>query len=262
MIGPMIPLRRHRPTDYESLLEVLDAHAAFKEPEMQAVQALGDVAVSMGVEQRFGACMLHRHFMVNDGEVLVERSTGNQDWPIRTAPEQIARGNRSLVPTMMMLSSTDEWVGMEFAPSIDVEELSKPRDEEFLKRASEMLSSLGLSRSVGLFVPTRTLRACYGRFLVENAYESDRVLAYEATDEAPDDVESIIDTRWMWESLFTEVAIDCRLDITTRCSSQCRSFTVTRCNAYADQPGHNSTPEPRHDSSHTSHTDSVHRTVH
>jgi hypothetical protein len=258
----MLTCARHSRSIYASLPEVLDASRQFTFTERAIVDELGGAALQAGVTNEFGACMLHRHFDVDDKEMLVERLTGDAATPIRTTPEPAtARLMSQVAPTVLMLNGSDGWTALEYAPLQPGHSASlAPREHVFLIEAERILRMRGVSTRIGLFRAYHAIGLRSDASLVENAYEDSRELLFELVTDLTN-LGTVVETRWMWEAETTP-ALGCHTDYRTVCRSGCRSFTVQRCNSYADRPGHHSTPVPQHDRTHTSHTETSHHPVH
>lgn len=189
--------------DYNELPDVIDADAALKplEAELDELVRRGSEAcVATPFEHgSLGGFLLHRHWELDDGYSMVERS--GQHASGRPSLITSARPTNELPSTarpsrFRVDSERSELVALEFSSDPVVVETWRRLNEQsdVLDRLCEIISASGLADKIGLGILGRTVPIADGEFLVEENCADESVLSARTL--SPEQQDIVIQTGW------------------------------------------------------------------
>ena len=111
--GSATPFHAYSSVAYNALLDykVARSHAL----DTAAIADLGDIFMRHSVNDTFGLCLLHNHFKVNDGELMVEIVSRNvTKTSPRSLPDWAFAQDGNIVPSVMGLTIDGGLVPFEF----------------------------------------------------------------------------------------------------------------------------------------------------
>ncbi|MCA6103653.1 hypothetical protein [Bradyrhizobium australafricanum] len=238
----MIQLRRHNSRDYAALPDIdLTTAGHLAEDDHACLAEIGSCLIKDHANKRFGATLLHSHFPVRDGEVLVEEAHADQQL-ITLRP--ISGKRPSLVANSVCFDGAGgplALVGLEFTSEetlAGIRPLGR-QDRDVLTGLYEILQRHDKSGRFGLRLLHDPL-GLGGRVLLETCEPANRVLTCRTTTEDDPNFAEAIPTLFQWEASLAHGDST----ISQGCMQFCKS--VRKC--AVSRSGHQSSSS--HDSSH------------
>lgn len=212
-------LRMHSASDYSTLSHI-DEVLPLSDKQMHCLNELGWTLAQNDVSGQIGVGLLHRHFEVEDSELMVENAdiVAGETWTT-PVPKQ-SQDAHSALPTFVAFDCLGEAVGMEYTLDISEREacLRAIQSSKILDAVKSVLREFSCEKTFGLI----SLQAEYdlgdGEVFLESCDPTQRLLWSRRTSfiGSPS---SAIQTRWRWswESGQSE------------CQSKCRRVPLLHC---------------------------------
>lgn len=236
----MIQVRRHDSRDYAALPDIDSTSAGnLSEDDHACLDNVGCLLVQEQANSRFGVTLLHSHFPIRDGEMLVEEvSTDLQLITLRPVAEKYP----GLVPTSVCFERSGEafgLIGLEFTPegTLDGIRPLDAHDHDLLASVHKIVLRYGKIERFGI----RLLHDPLGlgdRVLLETC--DPHGLTCRTTTEADPDFAEAIPTLFQWEAGLSRSG----LSAGQSCMQFCKA--MRKCSIGRD--GHQSSSS--HESSH------------
>jgi hypothetical protein len=245
----MITLRPHKPQDY-AILPDMDATdvGVLTESDHACLDDLGNHLLRAGANDRFGATLLHSHFIPESGETLVEAVDTEAQllWlrPVRNAASDLAAINVRFEDDETQ-SDDIRLVGLEFVPSenldgvVPINEL----DRACLAELRSVLVRHGKTRRFGLRLFHEPLKST-GKILVESFDPSRRWLCCALAKPDEDSLKRAIPTVFRWKRASWD---ETGLFASQYCEQLCTADQV--CGA-GDEPGTHIIVQSGHNTQH------------
>lgn len=186
---------------------------------------VGKILCMQGINERLAVCLLHNHFHLHDGEVLLERYIDENLIEISPIKHDV---NQKIYPYMWRaLKSANEefcWYPIEFT-SIDGD-YSLP-DVTTLNLIAQALDSLGILDIFGIAIVHRELSQNDQTILLETTDVETRTLSIQVTDKSVLLDDDISET--LWKFLETD-----HYSISGVCERHCYSHCVSHCRRHED----------------------------
>jgi hypothetical protein len=203
----MLHIRPHLRADYDELPDIdAEGIATLTHAKLACLDELGALLVEQGMEDRFGVTLLHRHFVVNDGEVMLERSNLDR-MSLLTRPEFLNNELRKeAVPIIIMAGADHEFVALEYAPVGELRVSTFRQDD-----SSTLESMFGVLRSrqalhpFGIRLINSGPHLEKGRVWVETCDKKYRELTCVGMAYSDEHLTDAIETNWRWERSQTEI---------------------------------------------------------
>jgi len=164
-------------------------------PSLEAgVAVLGTIVEKHGLSKLVGAALLHKHFDLNSGEVLVERADGTMS---EMAPRE--QSTTALLPYMWKYSS-EGWYPLEFAEpnAMDAEKLQNLcSNVAFLAEIGEAIVRFQLEDKIGITIIHREhVSAIDGSTMELTDLESRKLTVLPASAVLPSEDHYSVKTVW------------------------------------------------------------------
>ncbi|MGD9545744.1 MAG: hypothetical protein AB7F41_03890 [Methylocystis sp.] len=184
----MISIAHHTELDYANLPHIdADGVGRLDHCDLACLDELGEFLVAVEASERFGVSLLHQHFAVRDGEMMVETVDGEAGL-IRLRPE---RADESAQPILVRFSEADDrgngLVALEFALNLGGVAPITSNDAQVLDGVRAILQRHAKLDRFGLRLIHDPLSAGLSSMLLETCDSRARILtcrAVDATDEA------------------------------------------------------------------------------
>lgn len=219
--------RFHTSDDYAGF-EHIDRFDGLKPNEQECLTQLATVVLKNNAEKRFGVSLLHQHFSVNTGEVMLEtRDTEQRVLCMQPVSSQELVG-KPLIPVNFKLSSiladsAFELVGLEYVEALAAHEVEPVNDLDvpIISQLHDVLDEFACLNRFGLALARNECMLEPGEVFLEICNIEKRTLISIAQTDASFEQTQMVDTRWFFRQSLI-VSAKCRLEPVLRCVSRCQ----------------------------------------
>jgi hypothetical protein len=229
----MLDIRCHTKTDYAHLPDIDMPNAGtLSNTEQDCLDEIGALLTATAATGRFGVTLLHAHFPVRDGEMLIEQvEQSKQAFTLHPVAADAAAAVDFVATNLMFDDPCGDdslrMVGLEFVSRDTLGDTSPVAqdDLQLLYKIRNLLERYGCTRRFGISLLHDTLALQENGILLETCEIATRTLRCIAALRADARVKNSIETNWSWLAL-TDSAQD-GLVSSRVCRRQCTKICLT-----------------------------------